>query len=141
MKKVLIVGVSVIIIILVAVSLSRPDIDEGAFHATLADPSLYENGVYSDQIMISSGEYIFDFVPNGDSPKILSIHVLGEYFDFTEDFVLNGTLHRTGVSEYYTWDYIGQKNFEILKDQDLEIIINPNGQTSGPVSVSIKSRE
>ncbi len=142
MKRAAIVGISVVVIVLVTISFSRTDNDDSEiFHVTLADPTLYDDGVYYDEFMISSGNYAFDFVPNGDSPKILSIQLLGESFEFSEDFVLNGTRHNAGSSEYYTWDYIGKKNFEILNDQDLEIKIDPNSETKGPVSVDIKSIE
>ena len=46
---------------------------DSSFHITLADPTLYENGVYTEVFNIEEGTYEFGFVPNGDSPKKLSI--------------------------------------------------------------------
>ena len=59
-------------------SVDSSDEDDGVvFHVTLADPQLYENGIYSDSFLISEGEYHFRFVPNGSSPKTLSISLNG----------------------------------------------------------------
>ena len=108
-----------------------------AFHATLADPDLYANGVYTDTFTINKGEYSFRFVPNGSSPEILSIILNGKNFDFSEDFELKGISHQTGTSEYFTWEYEGQKIIRIAEMQEVSIIINPNGNIMGSVSVDI----
>ncbi len=107
------------------------------FHATLADADLYTNGVYTDTFTIDRGEYSFRFVPNGSSPKILSIALNGHNFDFSEDFKLESTLHQTDTSEYYTWEYDGQKIILLSEIQEISIIINPNGNVKGSVSVDI----
>ena len=107
------------------------------FHVTLADPNLYVNGGYTDSFTIQKGDYIFRFVPNGSSPKILSIVLNGDTFDFSEDFELIGTPHQTGISEYFTWDYDGVKKISISEIQEISIVISPNGQTMGSVSVDI----
>ena len=71
--------------------------------------------------------YEFDFVAMGDSPEQLRIQVVARstsLFDdriipstdstyFYEILDLKGTLVDTGISEYYTWDYIGNKSFGI----------------------------
>jgi hypothetical protein len=106
-----------------------------AYHVRLADPKLYTDGVFSDAFSIKKGSYQFRFVPNGDSPETLSIALKGASFLFTEDFILKGTPHETGISTYYTWEYLGQDMVEISEDQELQIIINPHGNTLGPVSV------
>ena len=80
---------------------------------------------------------MFRFVPNGSSPKILSIVLNGDTFDYSEDFKLIGTPHQTGISEYFTWDYDGQKNIFISEMQEFSITINPNRETLGSVSVDI----
>lgn len=108
-----------------------------AFHVTLADPELYKGGTYIERFDIIEGQYSFRFVPNGDSPKTLSISIIGDGLNFVEDFELVGTPHNTGISEYYTWDYNGQKSIIILKNQEVEISINPNGDLMGPVSVDL----
>jgi hypothetical protein len=81
--------------------------------------------------------YEFRFVPNGDSPKILTISMSGESFRYFETFSLEGTPHETGVSTYYTWQYSGNKTIKVPSKQEIEIIINPNGNLLGPVSVDI----
>lgn len=107
------------------------------FHVTLADPDLYVNGVYTDEFILEKGEYFFRFVPNGSSPKILSITLNGDTFDYSEDFQLIGTPHQTEISEYFTWNYDGQKNIINSEIQEVSITINPNGETVGSVSVDI----
>jgi len=138
-KKIVIIPVVVIIAILV-VNFSS-DTSEGGnnvvFHASLANPDLYTNGIYTDTFTADKGEYSFRFVPNGSSPKILSIVLNGENFDFSEDFKLESTSHQTGISEYFTWEYDGQKIIFISEMQEISIIINPNGNVMGSVSVDI----
>ena len=113
--------------------------DNVVFHVTLADPKLYQDGVYTDIFSIESGQYSFRFVPNGDSPQILSILLNGDNFRFNEDFRLNGISHETGISQYYTWDYDGEKEIVISEYQEITIQINPNGDLLGSVSVDLIS--
>lgn len=107
------------------------------YRVTLASPDLYKEGVFADSFIIQKGEYLFRFVPNGDSPEILSISLTGSSFSFSEDFELDGISHETGISVYYTWDYIGEKRLSIPDEQELEILINPSGNIQGPVSLDI----
>jgi hypothetical protein len=107
------------------------------YHVTLASPDLYKEGVFADSFIIQKGEYLFRFVPNGDSPEILSISLTGRSFSFSEDFELDGISHETGISVYYTWDYIGEKRLSIPSEQELEVLINPHGNIQGPVSLDI----
>jgi len=130
----------VVILAIVLVGFSSNETGEKTnilFHITLADPDLYVNGVYTEKFTLEKGEYLFRFVPNGSSPKILSITLSGDTFDYSEDFKLIGTPHQTGISEYFTWDYDGQKNIFVLEMQELSITINPNTETLGSVSVDI----
>ena len=137
-KKIIIISIAVIIGFFAVMSLDSSEKDDGdIFHVTLADPELYENGIYSDSFLISEGEYHFRFVPNGSSPETLSISLNGAELDFSEDFKLENTLHQTGISEYYTWEYLGQKEITVSENQQVIIIINPNGNVMGSVSVSI----
>ena len=110
------------------------------FHVTLANPEMYENGVFVDSFEIEKGSYYFDFIPNGDSPQILTINLQGDDYYFMENFELKGTLHSTGISEYYTWKYEGdnESQINIPYFQELEITIDPNGNYNGPVSVILK---
>lgn len=137
-KKILVIPAVLIIIVLV---LSFNQVDKKnnniVFHITLADPILYKNGIYSNTFTVNKGNYLFKFVPNGDSPQSLTILLKGEDYTFSENFKLKGTLHQTGISEYYTWDYDGQKTISIPIQQVITIEINPNGNELGPISVDI----
>ena len=138
-KKIIIISI-VVILTIVLVSFSSNETSEKnniLFHITLADPNLYINDVYTEKFTLEKGEYLFRFVPNGSSPKILSIALNGDTFDYSEDFKLIGTPHQTGISEYFTWDYDGQKNIFISEMQEFSITINPNRETLGSVSVDI----
>lgn len=129
----------IIAIVVLAIILNSNDKeqDEAIFHVTLAEPKMYQDGVYSEVFLVNSGTYFFRFIPNGDSPETLSIELMGKNFSFNEDFRLKGTLHETGISQYYTWDYDGQKEIEIVEQQEITIKINPNGNVLGSVSVDI----
>ena len=91
--------------------------------------------------------YEFDFVPMGDSPERLKISVVWSgqgVHVFSEMFILEGTLVDTGISEYYTWDYAGNKNFEISFDQcpnqktcNYDITVERYGNLKGSVTVSL----
>ncbi len=138
-KKIIAIPIVVIIGIFLTLSLFDSPQKENnlVFHITLAEPSLYVDGVYSEKISIKEGEYYFRFVPNGSSPEMLTIQMNGKNFQFEENFQLKNTLHQTGISEYYTWEYEGQNSITIVETQDLEISINPNGNVMGSVSVDI----
>jgi len=138
-KKIIIIPVILVIVIgIISFSSDESDRENSTvFHVTLADPNLYVNGEYTDSFTIEKGDYIFRFVPNGSSPKVLLITLNGDKFDFSEDFELVGTPHQTGISEYFTWDYDGEKKISISEIQEITIKINPNGETMGSVSVDI----
>jgi len=138
-KKIALITIVVIITIFVVISSFEPSEKNYnvIFHVTLADPDLYSNGIYINEFSINEGEYSFRFVPNGSSPEILSITLNGENFDFSEDFKLKSTSHQTGTSEYFTWKYEGQKIIWVNEMQKISIIINPNGNVIGSVSVDI----
>ena len=139
-KAVYIIAIAIVAISLVAitiVSLQPKNETNMAYHITLADPKLYKNGIFTDDFKIQNGTYQFSFVPNGDSPHNLSITLQGKQFSYNEDFILQGTIHNTGISSYYTWDYLGHKVIEIPQDQEIQIVINPHGNVLGSVSVDL----
>ncbi len=99
------------------------------------------NHIYSSITLEGKVPYKFDFVPMGDSPERLKISV-GNVF--SEMFILEGTLVDTGISEYYTWDYTGNKNFEISYEQcpnqktcNYDIIVERYGNLKGSVTISL----
>lgn len=141
MGKKLTIGVMIVITIAAAAAIGSSSFSgtknqhEEIYHVMLADPKLYHDGVFSDTFTIKKGAYQFRFVPNGDSPEVLTIMLKGSSFSFSEDFMLEGTPHDTGISKYYTWEYNGQNTIEVPEDQELQISINPQGNILGPVSV------
>jgi hypothetical protein len=105
------------------------------------------NHRYSPITLERKVPYKFDFVPMGDSPERLKISV-GEKGSgvkvFSEMLYLEGTLMDTGISEYYTWDYTGNKNFEISYQQctnqktcNYDITVERYGNLKGSVSISL----
>lgn len=139
MKKItylIVVAAIVIAVVLALPSQPKPE-KTIVYHVTLADPKLYSNEIFTDVFEIQKGTYRFSFVPNGDSPQKLSIALKGATFSFAEDFQIEGTAHDTGISTYYTWEYLGQKEIQVQEDQQLQIVINPNGNLLGSVSVDL----
>ena len=133
----IVIGIMVVVGILGSLDKQTEGKEGIVFHETLADPQKYENGVYSNSFEIDKGRYEFRFVPNGDSPNILTITLKGPSFDFIENFILEGSPHETGVSLYYTWEYSGNKIIQVPSKQEIEIQIDPNENLLGPVSIDI----
>ena len=92
-------------------------------------------------------QYKFEFVPMGDSPEQLKISVVwsGQGMEvFSELFVLDKTLVDTGISKYYTWEYIGKENVVISNQQcpnqktcNYDITVERFGNLEGSVSISL----
>jgi len=138
-KKILLIPI-IVIFVVIMMNFSSDENNEKndfVFHVTLADPNLYVNGIFTDELILEKGEYIFRFVPNGSSPEILSISLTNNALNFVEDFQLEGISHKTEISEYFTWKYEGKKLFSISEKQEISIAINPNGNVMGSVSVDI----
>ena len=138
-KKILLIPI-IVIFVVIMMNFSSDENNkknDTVFHITLADPNLYVNGIFTDELILEKGEYIFRFVPNGSSPEILSISLTNNALNFDEDFKLEGMSHKTEISEYFTWKYEGKKSFSISEKQKISIAINPNGNVMGSVSVDI----
>jgi len=135
------IGILIILIVtILGVSISmnsEEKNDNVVFHITLADPELYTNGIYTSNFTIESGSYFFRFVPNGSSPEILSIKLSGQNYNFIENFNLKGIPHESETSKYFTWEYEGVKNITIDSMEEVTIIINPNDNVMGSVSIDI----
>ena len=100
---------------------------------------------------LEEGTYKLGFVPMGDSPSKITIAIKGKwteryYMDpswrplFSEEFVLKGTPVDTGISKYYTWEYVGQKYVyipEVEGEADYEIVIVRSGNLEGSVTISL----
>ena len=100
------------------------------------------------------GTYEIGFVPMGDSPKNIRLIIEGEipedqkyYLDdpvkreiFSEEFILQRNLVDTGISKYYTWEYLGQKFVQFPETEgeaNYEITIQRGGNLEGSVSISL----
>ena len=137
-KSIGILIILIVIILGVSISMNSEEKDDNVvFHITLADPELYTNGIYTSNFTIESGTYFFRFVPNGSSPEILSIKLSGQNYSFIENFNLKGIPHESETSKYFTWEYEGVKNITIDSMEEITIIINPNGNVMGSVSIDI----
>ena len=86
-------------------------------------------------------QYKFEFVPMGDSPERIKISIDGV---FSETFVLEKTLVDTGISKYYTWEYVGKENVLISNQQcpnqktcNYDITVERFGNLEGSVSISL----
>ena len=102
---------------------------------------------------LEEGTYKLGFVPMGDSPSKIRIDInvrsAGSDFAgtgwgslFSEKFILKGTPVDTGVSKYYTWEYVGQKYVyipEVEREKDYEITIKRSGNLKGSVTISLSA--
>ena len=135
------IGILIILIVTilgVSISMNSEEKDDNVvFHATLANPEFYTNGIYTNNFTMEPGTYFFRFVPNGSSPEILSIKLSGQNYSFIENFNLKGILHESETSKYFTWEYEGMKNITIDSMEEITITINPNDNLMGSVSVDI----
>ena len=100
---------------------------------------------------LEEGTYKLGFVPMGDSPSKIRIDIkvrsAGSDFAgttwtpmFSEKFVLKGTPVDTGISKYYTWEYVGQKYVyipEVEGEANYEITISRSGNLEGSVTISL----
>ena len=100
---------------------------------------------------LEEGTYKLGFVPMGDSPSPIRIDIkarsagidfvgTGWGLVFSEKFVLKGTPVDTGISKYYTWEYVGQKYVyipEVEGEANYEITIKRSGNLKGSVTISL----
>tara|TARA_B110000014_G_C19727881_1_gene380226 strand:+ start:67 stop:564 length:498 start_codon:yes stop_codon:yes gene_type:complete len=91
--------------------------------------------------------YKFEFVPMGDSPERVRVTIGGGEHGiqiFSEEFILKRELVDTGISKYYTWDYSGDKYFEVSNQQcknqnvcNYDLNVQRFGNLKGSVSISL----
>ncbi len=104
--------------------------------------------------IMEGGTYEIGFVPMGDSPSNIRLIIEGEipedqryYLDepvkreiFSEEFILQRNLIDTGISKYYTWEYLGQRFVQFPETEgeaNYEITIQRGGNLEGSVSISL----
>jgi hypothetical protein len=143
-SSLVIIGLAAIVIAVVVFSSPNNVQDSDyAYYVNLSESKYGEIGIYVESFEIGDVscqrfcDYKFRFVPNGDSPQTLSISISGDNTSFSEDFQLVGTSVETDISQYYTWDYDGQRVFQVSDLEKVKIVIDPHENIKGTVSVYI----
>ena len=133
--------------------------NEGVWSIRMASPEWDDRPILRASLPnLEEGTYKLGFVPMGDSPskiridiKVRSASAEEDYYDgsgsgtgwellFSEIFVLKGTPVDTGISKYYTWEYVGQKHVyipEVEGEANYEIRIERSGNLKGSVTISL----
>jgi hypothetical protein len=151
MNKMIIVGGIVIAIIVISMAYGA-QMNPGGNEQKRADSEIWSfrfsgpefhdvsSHQFTDITLERNIPYKFEFVPMGDSPERVAIQ-LGSY---SETFILERELVDTGISKYYTWDYSGDKYFEISNQQctnqnvcNYDLKIQRFGNLKGSVSISL----
>jgi len=155
-KKPIIGGIILVVIIgVVSVGAQiNPDNPENGevWSIRMASPEWHDRQTVSVSLPnLEEGTYKLGFVPMGDSPHKIRIDIkvrsAGSDFAgtnwglvFSEKFVLKGTPVDTGISKYYTWEYVGQKYVyipEVEGETNYEIKIERSGNLKGSVTISL----
>jgi hypothetical protein len=151
-KKPVIGGIILVVILgmILAGSQINPDNPENevvssqVWNVRIAGPMFHDLETYDASLgSLDKGTYQIGFVPMGDSPTKITIKIrdsVGNEF-FFEEFYLERNLVDTGISKYYTWEYIGQKYVQIPKsgdDEDYQITVERIGNLEGSVSISLE---
>jgi len=126
--------------------------NEGVWSIRMASPEWDDRQTVRASLPnLEEGTYKLGFVPMGDSPSKIRIDIkvrsAGSDFAgtawtpmFSEKFVLKGTPVDTGISKYYTWEYVGQKYVyipEVEGEANYEITITRTGNLKGSVTISL----
>ena len=168
MNKMVSVGGAVIILIVISMAYGA-SMNPGGNEEKRSDSEIWNFRISGEEFhgiptitaglgVIEGGTYKIGFVPMGDSPAKIKLTIKGKWTEsynvepswgtiFSEEFVLEKSLVDTGISKYYTWEYIGQKYVQIPElegkipssDEPIyEIIISRHGNLEGSVSISIE---
>ena len=151
MNKMIIVGGIVIAVIVISMAYGA-QMNPGGNEQKRADSEIWSfrfsgpefhdvsSHQFTDITLERNIPYKFEFVPMGDSPERVAIQI-GSY---SETFILERELVDTGISKYYTWDYSGDKYFEISNQQctnqnvcNYDLKIQRFGNLKGSVSISL----
>ena len=126
--------------------------NEGVWSIRMAGPEWDDRQSHRAALPnLEEGTYKLGFVPMGDSPHKITIAIKGKWTEsyrlepswrplFSEEFVLKGTPVDTGLSKYYTWEYVGQKYVYIPAvegEANYEISISRSGNLKGSVPISL----
>ena len=149
-KKLIIGGIilaAIVGVVFVGAQINPDNPENGeVWSIRMASPEWHDRQTVSASLPnLEEGTYKLGFVPMGDSPHKITIVIKGKStttspnFYFSEEFVLKGTLVDTGISKYYTWEYVGQKYVyipEVEGEVDYEIAISRSGNLKGSVTIS-----
>ena len=126
--------------------------NEGVWSIRMASPEWDDRPILRASLPnLEEGTYKLGFVPMGDSPTKIRIDIkvrsagsdiAGATWTpmFSEEFILKGTPVDTGISKYYTWEYVGQKYVyipEVEREANYEITIKRSGNLKGSVTISL----
>ena len=124
--------------------------NEGVWSIRMASPEWDDRQTVRASLPnLEEGTYKLGFVPMGDSPSKIRIDIKVRSTEFSsidgglvfsEKFVLKGTPVDTGISKYYTWEYVGQKYVyipEVEGEANYEIRIERSGNLEGSVTISL----
>ena len=124
--------------------------NEGVWSIRMASPEWDDRQNHRAALPnLEEGTYKLGFVPMGDSPSKIRIDIKVRSAEFShhdggllfsEKFVLKGTPVDTGISKYYTWEYVGQKYVyipEVEGEANYEIRIERSGNLEGSVTISL----
>ena len=149
MNKTLIpVGIAAVVVAISIVygASTNPDENEEitpndqVWNIRISGDEFHDLAVFGSEIgNLGIGMYEFGFVPMGDSPQVLRLTISNDRGNqvFSEEFVLEKSLVDTGISKYYTWDYLGNEFAPISKEGNYEITIEREGNLKGSVSISL----
>tara|TARA_Y100000996_G_C22167152_1_gene497104 strand:+ start:53 stop:523 length:471 start_codon:yes stop_codon:yes gene_type:complete len=127
-------------------AIANPGVNEeiqnsGIWNIRISGPEFQDLPTIGSEIgVLGKGTYEIGFVPMGDSPEMLYLKIISEdgYEIYEQEFYLEKNLVDTGISKYYTWEYIGEKFFTVSERDGYEIVINREGNLKGSVSISIE---
>ena len=124
--------------------------NEGVWSIRMASPEWDDRPILRASLPnLEEGTYKLGFVPMGDSPSPIRIDIKVRSAEFShhdgglvfsEEFVLKGTPVDTGISKYYTWEYVGQNHVyipEVEGEANYEIRIERSGNLKGSVTISL----
>ena len=147
-KSAIVVGIAAVV---VAVSMAygaianpgaeEESLNSGIWNIRIAGPEFQDLPTIGSEIgVLGKGTYEIGFVPMGDSPEMLYLKIISEdgYEIYEQEFYLEKNLVNTGISKYYTWEYIGERFFTVSERDNYEIVINREGNLNGSVSISIE---
>ena len=116
--------------------------NSGIWSIRMSGPEFQDLPTIGSEIgILEKGTYEIGFVPMGDSPEVLNLVIMSKdgYEIYEQEFYLERSLVDTGISKYYTWEYIGEKFFTVSEKDDYDIVINREGNLKGSVSMSIET--